>query len=74
MCVCIIALVIPQANCFFLWRNILSSVVCLAVTIFLTLNKKWHDLKMILLDVNVCFDFLYKCVWNITHSKKNLVV
>ena len=38
---------------------------------FSTLSHKRQDLKKNHWTQNMCFDFLYKFVWNIFHSKKN---
>jgi hypothetical protein len=38
---------------------------------FSILSHKLQDLKKKVIDHKMCFDFLYKRVWNIYHSKKN---
>jgi len=51
---------------------ILSFLACPALQYFSTLCHKQHDFrKESYRTQNVCFDFLYKFVWNISHSKKN---
>ena len=48
---------------------ILSPVACLALQYFSTLSHKQHDVQK--KDIKLHFDFLYKFVWNISHSKNN---
>jgi hypothetical protein len=51
---------------------ILSSVSCPAVLLF-PHSHKWHNFRKSYWTYNVRFDFLYNCIWNISHSKKNFV-
>ena len=54
-------------------RIILSSVACLTVPYFSTLSHKLHDFrKKQLLNIKCVLIFSTTCVWNISHSKKNL--
>jgi len=50
----------------------LSSVACLDVLYFSTLFHKRQDFrKEKIAEIKICFDFLYKFVWNISRSIKN---
>ena len=51
-------------------RVILSSVVCPAVTHLHIISKTSGFYEKVIED-KMCFDFLYKFAWNISHSKKN---
>jgi hypothetical protein len=54
-------------------RIIMSSVACLTVPYFSTLSHKLHDFrKKRLLNIKCVLIFSTTCVWNISHSKKNL--
>jgi len=66
-CECVfVALVIQYA----MRMRQLSSVACLALQYFSRLSHKRHDLKKeIYWTQNVCFDFVYNFVWNISHCK-----
>ena len=65
-------LAVSVQNAKYLGPILWSSVVCLAVQYFSTLSHKRHDFrKKLCWTLNVGFDFLYKFVWRIFHSKKN---
>ena len=53
-------------------RIILSPVACPALQYFSTISPKRHDFRGggSYRTQNVCFDFLYNFVRNISHSKK----
>jgi len=51
---------------------ILSSVDWLTLQYFSTLSHKRYDIRKIShWTQSMCFDLLYKFVWNVSHSKKN---
>jgi len=49
---------------------VLSSVMCVSPQYFSAISHKRHDLRKKVSEHKMCFDFLYKFVWNISHSKK----
>jgi hypothetical protein len=71
VCVCICSLSYPACNA----RAPYYIVSCglSGSTIFSTLPHKGHDFRQKVIESNVCFDFLYKFVSNISDSKKNSV-
>jgi hypothetical protein len=63
----------PSCNSHFFVPYWLSSLVCLAVINFLHIISHRHDFRKNLLKMEVSFDFIFNFVWNISHSKKNLL-
>jgi hypothetical protein len=50
---------------------ILSSVACPALQYFSTLVHKRHDFREKVIGHKMCFNFLYKFVWNISNPNEN---
>jgi len=46
-------------------------VACPALLYFSTLVHKRHDFREKAIGHKMCFNFLHKFVWNISHPKKN---
>ena len=55
-------------------RQAMYVLACPTLQCLSTLSHIWHfRKKKKLLNKNVCFNFLYKFVWNISHSKRKRV-
>jgi hypothetical protein len=58
-----------QSACFMLYCDMWRVRLC---HIFSTLSHKRYIFGKKLLNIKLCFDFLYNFVWDISHSEKNL--
>jgi len=64
---CICSLTYPARNAHSPYCHLWPAPLC---NIFSTLSHKRHDFFFkVYWSQHVCFDFLYKCDWNIFHSK-----
>jgi hypothetical protein len=70
--VCVSSLSYPACEAHALYYTVICGLS--GSTIFSTSSRKQHDFRKNVIEHKMCFDFLYKCFWNVSHSNKNSAI